>query len=393
MRSKNIFLIIRWIVGILFIFSGLVKANDPLGLAYKMQEFFEAWNMQGLNGYALALSFIMNVFEVLAGVAIIVGWRIKLFTWLLLLLILFFCFLTGYAYLSGKFRTCGCFGDCLPLTPLASFIKDIILLLLILVLFINRKNIGNSFSGFTSPLILMIAVIAVSWMQFYALKNLPFKDCLAYKAGSNIIESMKLPPGSAPDSVVMTFKYKKNNQVLEFDAGSFPADFDSTYEYVDRYDKVVKPGTGVAAITDFALQTLSGGDTTYAIINQPNYYLMVFAMDFSMQDKWENEIFASIKNKLAEKDLPLFIVTSDKEKGVAYQQQHKDLTVLVCDGTVIKTAARVNATYLLMEMGNIRAKFSYADAVKILERLKDVPANSVKNIDSLPSLEGKESNE
>src|SRR6266498_111114 len=121
---KTLLNIGRIIVGVLFIFSGLVKANDPLGLSYKMQEFFEVWGLSSLNDYTLALSLVMNIFEVLAGVAVIIGWRMKLFSWLLLLLIIFFTFLTGYAALSGKIKTCGCFGDCIPLTPTTSFIKD-----------------------------------------------------------------------------------------------------------------------------------------------------------------------------------------------------------------------------------------------------------------------------
>src|ERR1044072_8392111 len=142
--NKNTLLVIRWIVGLLFIFSVLVKANDPLGLSYKMQEFFEAWNWYFLNDYTLALSLVMNVFEVLAGVAVIIGWRMKLFSWLLFLLIIFFSFLTGYALFSGKIKTCGCFGDCLPLTPAQSFTKDLILLGLILILFLNRSKIFSS---------------------------------------------------------------------------------------------------------------------------------------------------------------------------------------------------------------------------------------------------------
>src|SRR3954469_19887855 len=130
--------IIRIIVGVLFIFSGLVKANDPLGLSYKMQEFFEVWNLHSLNNYTLTFSIVMIAFEIIAGVAVLVGWRMKLFSWLLLLLIIFFTFLTAYALFSGKIRTCGCFGDCIPLTAQTSFIKDLILLVLILFLFANK---------------------------------------------------------------------------------------------------------------------------------------------------------------------------------------------------------------------------------------------------------------
>ncbi|MCW3087812.1 MAG: hypothetical protein JWQ78_1198, partial [Sediminibacterium sp.] len=141
--TKNILLTIRWIVGLLFIFSGLIKANDPLGLSYKIQEFFEVWAWHGLHELTLPFAMIMNVFEVVAGVAVIIGWRMRLFSWLLLLLIIFFTFLTGYALFSGKIKTCGCFGDCLPLSPAQSFAKDIFLLLLILVLFAYRHRIQS----------------------------------------------------------------------------------------------------------------------------------------------------------------------------------------------------------------------------------------------------------
>src|SRR6478735_4164733 len=141
---KTVLLIIRWIVGLLFIFSGLIKANDPLGLSYKMQEFFEVWGIHSLNDLTLPLAIIMNVFEIVAGVAVLIGWQMKIFSWLLLLLIVFFTFLTAYALFSGKIKTCGCFGDCLPLTPAQSFGKDIFLLVLILVLFATRKKIHSS---------------------------------------------------------------------------------------------------------------------------------------------------------------------------------------------------------------------------------------------------------
>ena len=144
--KKTILNTIRLLVGVLFIFSGLITANDPLGLSYKMQEFFEVWNMPALDNYSLALSVIMIVFEILAGVAVILGWRMRLFAWLLLILIIFFSFLTGYAVLSGKVRECGCFGNCIPLQAMSSFIKDLILLVLILILFLYRKEIKGSFS-------------------------------------------------------------------------------------------------------------------------------------------------------------------------------------------------------------------------------------------------------
>lgn len=364
--------VIRWIVGLLFIFSGLIKANDPLGLSYKMQEFFDVWGLASLNDYTLALALVMNVFEVLAGVAVIIGWRMRLFSWLLLLLIIFFCFLTAYAYLSGKIKTCGCFGDCIPLTPLTSFIKDVVLLLLIIVLFANRKNIHTSIATPLPQIILLLSIVAVIFIQYYALNYLPLKDCLPYKEGDNIVENMQMPKGAIPDSFAMTFKYKKNGKLLEFDANNFPADFDSTYEFVDRYQKLVKQGTGAPSITDFSLQGINGTDTTQEVLNQNNYYVMLFANDFSNYDKWHNATFEAIANKLASKHLPFFIVTSDKDNAIRLFGNNSKATILIGDGTVIKTAARVNATYFIMQQANVKGKYSYKNADKVLEQVNSV---------------------
>ena len=363
--KKNSLIAIRWIVGLLFIFSGLVKANDPLGLSYKMQEFFEAWNWYTFNDYTLQFSLIMNVFEVLAGVAVIIGWRMKLFTWLLLLLIIFFAFLTGYAVFSGKIKTCGCFGDCLPLTPTESFIKDIILFGLILILFLNRKTISSSARPVTAITLLLLCIVFTSCLQAYVMKHLPVVDCLPYKQGNNILKEMQPPPNAVQDSVVMIFKYRKNGEVKEYTAETLPADLDSSYEFINRTDKIVRRGNATPPIADFALFTLEGTDTTNALLDSGGEYVLLFAKDFSTFNKWYNNDFKNIAQTLQQKNIPLFIVTADKqdaEKIIGNIPAY----ILLCDATVIKTAARVNATYFVMKGADIISKFSYADANEFL---------------------------
>src|SRR5580692_5244053 len=188
---KLLISIIRALVGILFIFSGLVKADDPLGLSYKMQEFFQVWNFKWLDHFTLAFSIVMIVFEIVAGVAVLLGWQMKLFGWLLLLLMIFFTFLTGYAYLSGKVRECGCFGDCIPLTAGQSFTKDLILLVLILFLFFRQQQIQPLLSRIASLAILLLSIVLVISFQWFVLVHLPVVDCLPYRVGQNIPEKMK----------------------------------------------------------------------------------------------------------------------------------------------------------------------------------------------------------
>ena len=368
MKKQSVLLIIRWIVGVLFIFSGLIKANDPLGLSYKMQEFFQAWHMTSLNEAALPLALVMNVFEVLAGVAILIGWRMKVFSWLLLALIVFFAFLTGYATLSGKFKSCGCFGDCLPLTPLESFIKDIVLLVLIILLVINRNTIREAFRlRIFSFFVMIFTLVGVSFFESYVLTYLPVLDCLPYRQGNNIAEQMKVPAGAVSDSFALTFKYRKNGKEVEFDADHFPDDFDSTYEFIDRYDKLVRPGTATPPITDFSLQSLSGADTTADILNEPKY-VMAFVQNF---DHWakQSDQYQAVNQACARHHVPLYIVTPVPQQALQYIRR---ATILRCDATVLKTAARVNATYFVMEKATIKKKESYASGNQVVDYLNKV---------------------
>ncbi|MBN9298230.1 MAG: DoxX family protein [Filimonas sp.] len=357
MKSKQLLLVVRWFVGLLFIMSGLVKANDPLGLSYKMQEFFEAWGTHAFHDYTLALSIGMNIFEILAGVAVIVGWRMRLFSWLLLLLIIFFTFLTGYAYLSGKFKSCGCFGDCLPLTPLQSFLKDLLLLALILILFVNRFKVKSSL-GISVPITLLIVVITAGWLQGYVLQHLPIVDCLPYKKGNNLLEQMKVPPGALPDSFAITFKYKKDGKISEFSMDSLPSE-EEGYEYVDRYDKLVRKGNAIPKIEDFALTTQSGNDTLHAVLEQSTGYIMIFVQNFKQWDKaapaFERTLTAAHNYKL-----PVFIVTPAPADAAAVLKD-KPVTILTCDATVVKTAARVVPTLFLMIGPRVVEKKSYRD--------------------------------
>lgn len=366
---KTFLLIIRWVVGLLFIFSGLVKANDPLGLSYKMQEFFEVWGLHGFDDYTLALSLIMNVFEVLAGVAVIIGWQMRLFGWLLLLLIVFFTFLTGYALFSGKIKTCGCFGDCLPLTPAQSFEKDLFLLVLILVLLINHKKIRSALKPAVAAVLLVLVTAGTAWAQAHVLKHLPFVDCLPYKKGNNLIEQMKAPANAIPDSLSIVFTYKKNGKQVGFDQANFPADFDSTYEYIDRHDKVVKKGNGLTAkILDFSLQSLSGNDTTAAILGQTNKYILLFAKDMDHAQDWMGQFIMNTKLAM-QRNIPLIIVTAQGDRA---GQMFPVMPVVKCDATVIKTAARVNPTYFFMQGATVLDKVSYADQDKVIEKISNL---------------------
>jgi uncharacterized membrane protein YphA (DoxX/SURF4 family) len=373
---KLIISVVRTVVGVLFIFSGLVKADDPLGLSYKMQEFFEVWNIHFLDHFTLAFSIAMIVFEIVAGVAVLLGWRMKLFGWLLLLLMIFFTFLTGYAYLSGKVRECGCFGDCIPLTAGESFVKDLVLSALVLFLFIIRDRIKPFLLPAASAAFLVLATVAAMAFQWYVLIHLPVVDCLPYKVRNNIIEKMKAPPGSVPDSSVITMVYDKGGKHVEFDASHFPKDFDDSYHFVSRYDKLIRKGNADPAIKDFILLTGAGADTTQDVLMGKGYKLFLFSREAPVGNPDWVRAFGIILTMAKSKKLPLLMITGDYDglmDWVAHQGISPDVTVLKCDATAIKTAARADAVLYLLKGSTILNKWSYADFDRALPSVAELP--------------------
>lgn len=372
--------VIRILVGLLFIFSGLVKANDPIGLSYKMEEFFDLWGMTQFNAHTLWLSICIIAFEIIAGFALLMGWGMKLFSWLLLLLTLFFTFLTGYAYFSGKFKNCGCFGDCIPISPLASFIKDLILLGLILFLFINRNKIKPLLPT-KANIGLMIAVIVMSFgLQWYVLKYLPLVDCLPYKEGNNIPEKRKPPPGARPDIFETKMIYHKDGKRYEFSATELPADW-QTYTYDTTITKLVKKGNMEPAISGFYLSGNSNVDSTEYVLSLPASILL-FVEDFSTLFSLWKKNFDKILTESRERNIPVFLVTTaieNAEKAVAGTSL-EGIQIFKCDFTAIRTAARVNPTLYLLERGTVKGKWSYPDFDKALKQLKTLNSEEKRAI-------------
>jgi uncharacterized membrane protein YphA (DoxX/SURF4 family) len=355
-----------------------------------MEEYFEVWNadlasstffaknalislFHFLNDHTLFLSIAMNAFEIIAGAALLLGWRMKLVSWLLLLLMIFFTILTGYTYKTGRPTNCGCFGDCIRITPEYSFYKDVLLSALILILLFTRKHIKPLFASKVNGALMIVVTIFSFGLQWYSLKYLPPVDCLPFKKGNNIPEKMKLPADAVPDSIVMTFVYEKQGQKVEFTADKFPADFnDSTYKFVDRYDKLIRKGkNNEPPIKGFGLLGLGAADSTGAratedsttvILSQPDA-LLLFNTELPGKDpSWKNDLL-ELYSAAAQKAIPFYFVTANRQEAInVYSQMGvKDVHALSCDFTAIRTAARSNPTLYLLKNGSVAGKWSYAN--------------------------------
>lgn len=367
--------IFQVVVGLLFVVSGLVKANDPIGLSYKMEEFFELWTagfasgsvlakaLTVLHNGSLALSIAIITLEILAGVALLLGWKKKTVLWFLLLLIVFFTFLTGYAYLSGKFTNCGCFGDCLPITPLASFLKDVALLAMIIFLLAGQQYVHPLFSAGANGAILLATLLASLGLQWYVLNYLPLADCLPFKKGNYLPAQMKPPPGAVPDSFAIRFIYEKEGQQYEFAPENLPADFD-TYTFIDRKQTLVRKGNADAPVKGFTLTNDTRDETTGSTINfadsvlvQPRA-LLLFALNVEGAG-WLGEA-KTVVTQAAKAGIPIYVISPNYQRAAkAFDRAGiRGVQFFNTDFTVVRTVARTNPTLLLLQNGTVMKKWS-----------------------------------
>jgi len=380
--------IIQVLVGVLFIFSGLIKAIDPLGLAYKMEEFFQLWNtslaeghlfaksaliafLSFWNEHSLFLALFMISLEIATGVALLLGWMKRFVLTMLLILIVFFAFLTGYAYLSGKFTNCGCFGDCLPITPLTSFTKDIVLLVMILFLIIGKRYILSVSSRTFRSTVVVVCLLLSIFLQWYVLNYLPLIDCLPMKKGNNISEQMK-PPKNAIPSVYETrlvYQNTKTGALKDMSQEEYNNSKiweDSAWKWKETKTKLIRQGTDAPKLTNFSLTTLSGTDTTEAILSDSNYLVLYYVNLSSKNSKLIDEDFLKAVNN---KGIQSFFVTTSRESFDSSKQN----SVFTCDGTVFRIAARVNPTIYLLKHGTIINKWPLKkidEATKFINEVK-----------------------
>jgi hypothetical protein len=367
--------IVQALVALLFIVSGLIKANDPLGLAYKMEEFFELW-MDGLksghffaktplislldflNDHTLFLAVTMITLEIVTGVALLLGWMKRFILYLLLTLIIFFSFLTGYAYLSGKFTNCGCFGDCFPITPKTSFIKDLVLLALILFLLFGQRYIEAVLSKRTRAAVLSLSLLFTLLLQWYALKYLPLVDCLPMKKGNNLNVEIR-PPKNAIPSVYETrlvYHNTKTGELKDMSQDEFNNSKiweDASWKWKETKTKLIQKGTDIPKLQNFSLKTLTGFDSTEAILSYPDYSVLYF-----VNPGKDSKLFDRNYWNQKTKQLPVYVVTS--APGDFAEDAGNNYQVFTTDGTVFRIAARVNPTIYLLKQGTIINKWPLA---------------------------------
>lgn len=427
----------RILVGALFIVSGLIKANDPVGFSYKLNDYFApgVFNITWLDPIALELSVFVCVAEIVLGIAILFGARMKLASWSLLLLMIFFTFLTGYTavanwmfdnhetglthFMEGLFgfiiredysymKDCGCFGDAIKLDPWESFLKDVVLMVFTVIIFVKRNtikpaglttdliNLGIALAliaafslgmvGWAFPIWFSIVVFAVllglknilkisavdwvmagaatvltAWFSIYCVEHLPIKDFRPYKVGNNIAELKECPPDAPEDVYEDTWYYKVNGEVGEYTTEQEPWNIEGA-EFVDRKTELISKGCE-PPIHDFVLEAEDGTDLTEDILAE-EYMILVVTYDVTTANEDVQEKLNTMLEASNNDGGPYMYALAASTYNDLEDFRHKHnsmLEYLTADGTMLKTIIRSNPGLVLLNKGTVMGKWHYND--------------------------------
>jgi uncharacterized membrane protein YphA (DoxX/SURF4 family) len=354
---KILRLISRIIIGLVFMFSGYVKAVDPLGSAYKFSDYFQAFHLEFLQPFSLILAILLFTAEFISGFSVLSGYRQKTGIWGVLILMLIFTPLTLILAITNPVSDCGCFGDAIHLTNWQTFGKNIILMILTLILFTGRNQVRQIRAAKKEWFIILMIIVLFVTFSLLNLRYLQLFDFLPYKTGTNIPESMKIPEGKLVDEYSTTFIYEKDGVKKEFTLENYPAN-DSTWKFIDQRSKLVKKGYK-PPIHDFSITAPDGTDLTNEILSYPGYSLIMISRRLKDADpeKLEKGFQLGVHCMMA--GIGFYIVTASSSAEL--MEINNGFTFCSGDETMLKTIVRANPGYMLLKNGNISGKWSSAN--------------------------------
>lgn len=351
----------RVLLGLALVVSGFVKTVDPIGTQYKLQEYGHALGVtQWLpDGLTLSAAVVLSGGEFVLGVLLLLAIRRRVVSRLTLLFMLFMTAVTVWVALGAPVKDCGCFGDWLPLSPMETLGKNVVLLMaaalvawkpLTMVRFVSRTNQWIAIN-YTLLFALLTAL--------HCLYHLPLFDFRPYRVGVNIQKGMEIPPGAKQPEFRTTFILKKGGVEREFTLENYP---DSTWTFVDSRTVQVSPGY-VPPIHDFSIQTNEGDDITEQVLSHRGYTFLLIAPHLEQANDSYFGTIDQIYEYAQAHHIPFYCLTASVEEGQRHWQDITGAEYPICltDETTLKTIIRSNPGLVLLKQGTIVRKWGHND--------------------------------
>ena len=361
----------RTLLALTFLFSGFVKAVDPVGTVYKIEDYLTAFGgvFTSLLPLATVAAVLLILTEWTLGVMMLCNIRTQWTAWLSLAFYLVMTPLTLYIALTNPISDCGCFGDALVLSNWQTFWKNVVLISLVVVLLCTKRHIPPTFVWQAEIGIVLAGMALAGGLMIYTHYHLPIIDFRPYKIGNNIPELMSIPDGAPHDEYAITLIYEKDGVQQEFTLQDYPRN-DSTWRFVDQRSTLVSKGYE-PPIHDFALMDADGEDLTYDILEAERAVLVVM-YDLDKTDIRQLGKVANLCLTSKEQGVPCFILTAATDEQIrAFVDAHRDLLpasvaatadptllFLHADGIMLKTIVRANPGVFVVENGIITDKYN-----------------------------------
>lgn len=351
----------RLLIGVVFIFSGFVKAVDPMGGAIKIGEYLTSFGLDKLQPFTVLLSFNLSAIEFALGVCMLLGVYRRYVSFLTLLFMAFMTPLTLYLALFDPVSDCGCFGDALVISNWETFYKNVVLLAAAVFVFIYHKRL---LQGYTYKVYWFVALYAYLFgvgFAYYNYNHLPVINFRPYKIGANIPSLMAVPDGAPEDEYAYTFVYEKDGVKQEFTLDNYPQN-DSSWTFVESKTRLVKQGY-VPPVASFNIYNAEGDDVTDELLNNSAPLLLLIAPKLENADDEQMDQINGVCDYALEHNIPFYCVTGSSQKAIDAWADNTgaEYPFRMADEVLLKTIIRSNPGLVLLKNGTILAKWHYND--------------------------------
>ena len=372
--SRLVASISRTLLGLVFVFSGAVKAIDPLGTVYKIEDYLKAFGgfFTELLPLAEVAAWGLIILELLLGVCMLLNIRTLQTSWLALLFYLVMTPLTLYIALTNPVSDCGCFGDAIVLTNWQTFWKNVVLILLAILLVALRKHTRQLWSNWMElVLVVLTIVVAVAFMTWTRL-HLPIKDFRPYKIGNHLPTLMEYPEDAEPDQYDISFVYAKDGVEQTFTLENYPKG-DTTWTFVRQDSRLIKKGYE-PPIHDLEILNADYEDLTWDILESEEPVTLVVMYDLAKADKSQIAKVEALASNLSpfasspdtlplqgESEGAFYILTgSGTDDIINFSLEYPALSdyICTCDPVTLKTIVRANPGVIVLQNGTVIDKYN-----------------------------------
>ena len=370
MKIKNMLVsIARTLLGVVFVFSGVVKAIDPLGTVYKIEDYLKAFGgfFTDLLPMAEVAAWCLIILELLLGVCMLLNVRTQWTAWISLLFYMVMTPLTLYIALTNPVSDCGCFGDAIVLTNWQTFWKNVVLIILSILLVVLRKSVRQLWSNWMEMLIAALTIVVAIAFMAWTKHHLPIKDFRPYKMGNHLPTLMEYPEDAAPDVYEYSFVYAKDGVEQTFTLENYPKG-DSTWTFVRQNSKLIQKGYE-PPIHDFEIVNAYGEDMTWDILESEEPVTLVVMYDLAKADKNQmakvealaSNLLTSSPDDLLASSPNFYILTgSGTDEIIAFSMEYPSLSecICTCDPVTLKTIVRANPGVIVLQNGIVIDKYN-----------------------------------